>query len=481
MSETVRMKPYEGDEPYIFVSFAAGDLGKVEPILRRMFVLGYRMWYDDEHAQGTENDTNIADCIRHCSCLMAFTSCGYSASDSIYDLCFARSLKKNTLLVHLEETDLPLSMDMRVGNLEDIFRYKCETNEEFYRELRSVHMIRCCLGEPPKPEEPEKFSGEPAAAGMPAGAAEEEKSPGIMVVGVGGAGSNIVSRMANLHLDGVDLLAMNSDAESLSRAVPSRKFLLNINRRGEWTPENIHRVCGEAVELQSAGIRWELRNADIVFLTCGMGGFTGTGAVAAVANLCRDWGIPTVALVSMPFRFEGSARMKVAEAGLTWLKESVDLLVVLYNDRLLSIVDRGTTMQEALSLSDETLIQGVQGIADLIARPGIVRLNFDDLCEAIRGRGLAYLGAGLGEGPDRIKEAAGKAAGNPMLETRLSDAGTVLVNITAAEGLTVDEISEATALISAAASPNAGIVVGTAIDESLGGRIRVIIIAAGLK
>ena len=467
MKEIIGIKPYQGGEPYIFVSYAHRDRDRIEVILRRLFASGYRIWYDEGIDPGTEWDNNIASHIEGCGCLLAFISANYLNSDNCKDeLNFARDLQKDRLLVYLEDVRLPLGMAMRLNRLQAIHQYVYAEQEELYEKLLSVPMFERCLGVGPAVE----------PSPMPVQKAERR----IKVIGVGGAGNNIVARMMEKPVDGVEHIAVNSDAEALDKIAANKKLFLNIDRRTEWTPENIRTVCEDAVKRQREEIAGLLSGADIAFLTCGLGGFTGTGAVAAIAAVAREMGILTVGVASTPFSFEGSSRDKIAKAGLEWLKQHADTLVILHNDRLLSVIPRGMTMADAFRFSDETLIQGVRSIADLIARPGIVRLDFDVLCEAIRGKGLAYLGVGLGEGPGSIVDAARKAIDNPLLETRLKSARSVLVNVTGTDSMSVDEINQAAGLIHAAAGADAGVVLGTATDEDMGDQARVMIIATGL-
>ncbi|MBQ6594703.1 MAG: TIR domain-containing protein [Clostridia bacterium] len=466
----IQLKPYEGSEPYIFVSYAHRDMEAVLPVIQRLTDEGYRVWYDEGIDPGTEWDTNIAVHIERCASFVAFISENYLRSDNCKDeLNFARDLEKERLLVYLEDAKLPLGMAMRLNRLQAIHKYTYEDPEDFYGKLLAVPQFVVCR----------KL---PAPAGSEGDALPELqlKPARIKVIGLGGAGCNTVSRLIEHHPECVEYISVNTDLESLSRAQADRKLLIgngmpHIGQLG--TCQGVEDVVYRQYHAQ---IKDLLADADLVFLTCGMGGAAGTGAVSAVAHIAREMELLTVGVVSVPFRFEGSGRTKIAQSGVEHLKEYVDTAVVLHNDQLLSIVGRNTTMPEALRLADETLCQCILGISDLISSPGVVRLDMDDLRSALRSRGTAFIGVGAAEGEKCLNAAATQAVTNPMLMTSFQKASTVLVNITGPGDISIGDIREASQIITDAADPGASIVLGTAVDESMSGKARVLVIATGL-
>ena len=461
------MKPYRGNRPYIFISYAHRDRERIAPILRQLTALRYRVWYDEGIDPGTEWDNNIATHIEGCTFLFAFISANYLQSDNCKDeLNFARDLQKERLLIYLEDVKLPLGMAMRLNRLQAIHQYTYSRQEDFYDKLVSVPDLGVCQDPPPQHAQP----SETAPGNLPR----------IKVIGVGGAGCNIVNRLMDYGPKLVEYIAVNTDKQSLSHSRAPVRILI-----GEKETKGLGAAgSAETGRLAAEENREELvqlmDGADLVFVTCGLGGGTGSGASPVIAGIARALGILTVGVVSLPFRFEGSGRAKAAAAGLEELKASADTLIVLHNDKLMSVASKGMTMADAFRFSDETLNQGLQGIIDLMTVPGIVRLDFGDLCAAMHRKGMAYLGVGIGEGPDRAADAVRKAIDNPLLETRLNSAGTVLVNVTSTADLTMTEVSTVSDGVTAAAKKSAGIVLGTALDETMGDTVRVVIIATEL-
>ena len=239
----------------------------------------------------------------------------------------------------------------------------------------------------------------------------------IKVVGVGGAGTNAVNRMVDANLQGVDFIAINTDNQALALSKAQTKIQIGEKlTKGLGAGANPE-VGQKAAEESREEIADTLKGSDLVFITCGMGGGTGTGAAPVIAEIARDMGILTIGVVSKPFLFEGRQRMRNAEAGIERLKAHVDTLVVVPNDRLLSVVTKGTTMTEAFRIADDTLRQGIQGISDLIAVPSMINLDFADVRTVMQSRGLAHMGIGMGKGENRMVEAAKQAISSPMLET----------------------------------------------------------------
>ena len=301
---------------------------------------------------------------------------------------------------------------------------------------------------------------------------EEENTnfAAIKVIGVGGAGTNAVNRMVDSGLRGVDFIAVNTDKQALAMSkAPIQIQIGDKLTKGLGAGANPE-VGQKAAEESREEIANTIKGSDLVFVTCGMGGGTGTGAAPIIAETAREMGILTIGVVSKPFLFEGSQRMKNAENGIEKLKANVDTLVVVPNDRLLSVVTKGTTMTDAFKIADDTLRQGIQGISDLIAVPSLINLDFADVRTVMQSRGLAHMGIGIGKGENRMVDAAKQAISSPMLETSIDGARAVLINITGGPDTSIIDINEAAQLITAAADPEANIIFGAGIDESHGRR-----------
>ena len=272
---------------------------------------------------------------------------------------------------------------------------------------------------------------------------ESSNYASIKVVGVGGAGTNAVNRMVDSGLRGVEFIAVNTDKQALQLSKATNKVQIGeklTKGLGAGANPDVGKRAAEESREELAEI---MKGADLVFVTCGMGGGTGTGAAPIIAEIARDQGILTIGVVSKPFMFEGRQRMKNAENGIEQLKANVDTLVVVPNDRLLQIVSKGTTMTEAFKIADDTLRQGIQGISDLIAVPAMINLDFADVRTVMESRGLAHMGIGVGSGENRMVEAAKQAVSSPMLETSIDGARAVLINITGSPDTSIIEVNEA--------------------------------------
>ena len=310
---------------------------------------------------------------------------------------------------------------------------------------------------------------------------EDNNFAAIKVIGVGGAGTNAVNRMVDAGLKGVEFIAVNTDKQALKLC--KAKTLIQIGEKltkglgAGAVPE----VGQKAAEESREEIASAIKGSDLVFVTCGMGGGTGTGAAPVIAEVAREMGILTIGVVSKPFMFEGRQRMKNAEAGIERLKANVDTLVVVPNDKLLSVVTKGTTMTEAFRIADDTLRQGIQGISDLIAVPSLINLDFADVRTVMQSRGLAHMGIGIGKGENRMIEAAQQAISSPMLETSIDGARAVLINITGGPDTSIIDINDAAQKITAAADPEANIIFGAGIDESLSDEVKITVIATGFE
>lgn len=301
----------------------------------------------------------------------------------------------------------------------------------------------------------------------------------IIVVGVGGAGNNAVNRMVDEKIDGVDFIGVNTDKQALQLCKAPK--LLQIGEKltkglgAGAKPEVGEKAAEESAEEISAA----LKGADMVFVTCGMGGGTGTGAAPVVAKLAKDMGILTVGVVTKPFRFEAKARMVNALNGIERIKEHVDTLIVIPNDKLLEIVDRRTTMPEALKKADEVLQQAVQGITDLINVPAVINLDFADVQTVMKDKGIAHIGIGEGKGDDKAMEAVKMAVESPLLETTISGASHVIINISG--DITLADASDAASYVQELAGDDVNIIFGAMYDESKSDSCTITVIATGLE
>ncbi len=301
----------------------------------------------------------------------------------------------------------------------------------------------------------------------------------IKVVGIGGGGVNAVNRMIDVGLKGVEFIAINTDAQALLMSDADVK--LDIGRAvtrglGAGASPDVGRQAATDHEEE---IKEVLRGSDMVFVTAGEGGGTGTGGAPIVARIAREIGALTVGVVTRPFTFEGKRRAAQAEEGISALRNEVDTLIVIPNDRLLSISDRTITALEAFKSADQVLLAGVQGITDLITTPGLINLDFADVRSVMYGAGSALMGIGSARGENRATRAAESAIASPLLEASIDGAHGVLLSIAGGSDLGLFEISEAAELVAASAHPDANIIYGTVIDDALGDEVRVTVIAAG--
>ena len=303
----------------------------------------------------------------------------------------------------------------------------------------------------------------------------------IKVVGVGGGGVNAVNRMIEANLHGVEFIAMNTDAQALLMSDADLK--LDIGRQltrglGAGSDPEIGR---QAAEEHRADIEEALKGADMVFITAGKGGGTGTGAAPVVAEVARSLGALTIGVVTRPFSFEGRRRSVQAEAGIERLKEKVDAIIIIPNDRLLNVSSEKTSMVNAFKMADEVLLQGVQGITDLITVPGQINTDFADVRTVLSSSGTAIMGIGQASGEGRAVNAARAAITSPLLEASIEGARGILVNIAGGPDLTLFEVNEAMEIIHGVAHPDANIIFGNVIDESMAEEVRVTVIAAGFE
>ncbi len=301
----------------------------------------------------------------------------------------------------------------------------------------------------------------------------------IKVVGVGGGGGNAVNRMARAGLVGVEFIAINTDRQALYLSQATQKIQIGDKlTKGQGAGSNPEKGQRAAEESRDEIIA-ALKGADMVFITAGMGGGTGTGAAPVVAEIARDLGILTVGIVTKPFAFEGRRRMEQAEAGITTLREHVDSLVVIPNERLKSVSETRITLANAFEAADDVLRQGVQSISQLIKVPGLVNLDFADVTTVMKDAGYAHMGIGRAQGKDKAEEAAKAAISSPLLETSIDGAHGVLINITASPDIDLEDVEQTSSAIQKAAHPDASIIWGAAFDENMEDEICVTVIATG--
>ncbi len=303
----------------------------------------------------------------------------------------------------------------------------------------------------------------------------------IKVIGVGGGGNNAVNRMIEAEVQCVEFIAVNTDKQDLSLSKAPQKIQIGSKLTKGLGAGAVPEIGAKAAEESRDEIALAIQDSDMVFVTAGMGGGTGTGAAPVVAEIAKELGILTVGIVTKPFWFEGKAREKNASIGIENLKNSVDTLVVIPNDKLLEIAETKTTLTDSFKAADDVLRQGVQGISDLISRPGLISLDFADVKTIMKNTGYAHMGIGKATGENRAHDAAAKAINSPLLETTIKGAKGVILNVTGGADLGILEIQTASQLITEAADSDANIILGAIIDETLGDEIQVTVIATGFE
>jgi cell division protein FtsZ len=357
---------------------------------------------------------------------------------------------------------------------ERVHAYRVEESETVVPGAKD-RLSRIFADEPPDPDAP--FYGREDPHGATPGGPPRPHAPVIRVVGVGGAGVNAINRMVEAQIPGVEFMAINTDLQSLQQSTADVTVHLGSGvSRGLGAGSDPELGYKAAFEEQDK-IKRLLKGSDMVFVTAGAGGGTGTGAGPVVARLARDVGALTVGIVTKPFRFEGTRRGKQAEDGVEALGAEVDTLIVVPNERLLNVLARNTTMIEAFQVADDVLRQGVQGISELITLPGLINLDFADVRTIMRDAGHALLGIGMGTGDSRATFAAERAVSSPLLETSVDGARAILLSITGGPDLTLLEVSEAAKVVQEAAHPDANIIFGANVDDSLTDQIWVTVIA----
>jgi cell division protein FtsZ len=301
----------------------------------------------------------------------------------------------------------------------------------------------------------------------------------IRVVGVGGAGVNAINRMVEAEIEGIEFVAINTDLQSLQQSAAHETLHIGdglTRGLGSGSNPDLGRAAARA---EHDRIKAMLRGTDMVFIAAGAGGGTGTGAAPVVAHIARELGALTVGIVTRPFQFEGSRRRDQAEVGIAALAEEVDTLIVVPNNRLLSVLDRNTSMVEAFRVADDVLRQGVQGISDLVTLPGLINLDFADVRTIMSDAGNALLGIGMGTGDRRALDAAEQAVASPLLETSMEGARSILLSITGGRDLSLWEVNECAKAVAEAAHPDANIIFGAMVDEKLDDQVWVTVVATG--
>lgn len=309
---------------------------------------------------------------------------------------------------------------------------------------------------------------------------ENEYMPKIKVIGVGGGGGNAVNRMVATEVKNVEFIAINTDEHVLRLSKASQKIQIGEKLTRGKGAGSMPQIGQEAAEESRDEIAALLKDTDMVFVTAGMGGGTGTGAAPVAAQCARELGALTIAVVTKPFTFEGKVRARNAQEGIERLKNSVDAILVVPNDKLLQIMDKKASLKDAFKTADDVLRQGIQGISDLITVPGIINLDFADVRTIMSDQGEALMGIGIGTGDNRASDAASMAINSPLLERSIDGAKGIIINITGNEDLGLFEINEASQIITEAADPDANIIWGTSVDDTLDNdTVRITVIATG--
>jgi cell division protein FtsZ len=308
-----------------------------------------------------------------------------------------------------------------------------------------------------------------------------EQFASIKVIGVGGGGTNAVNRMIEAKIQGVEFIAINTDGQALNRSNADIRLRIG-DKLTKGLGAGANPEIGQQAAIESKDeLLGVLQGADMVFVTAGMGGGTGTGAAPLIAQMAKDLGALTVGVVTKPFLFEGRIRLSQADKGIVTLKESVDTLITIPNERLLQIVDKNTSIIDAFRMADDVLRQAVQGISDLITINGLINVDFADVKTIMSQAGSALMGIGIAKGENRAVEAAKAAVNSPLLDTAIEGSKGVLLNITGSSNLSLYEINEAAAIVTEAADADANIIFGAVIDDALGDEIRVTVIATGFE
>ena len=303
----------------------------------------------------------------------------------------------------------------------------------------------------------------------------------IKVIGVGGAGNNVINRMIDAGVGGVDFVVVNTDKQDLNKSVCKNKIQIGEKLTGGMGAGSKPEIGKKSAEESRAAISKALEGTDMVFITAGMGGGTGTGAAPIVADLAHEAGILTVGVVTKPFKFEGANRMRQAEAGIEELRAKVDSLVIIPNERLKLATDQKITFANAFQIADDVLKQAVESISDLIKNTGFINLDFADVSAVMKNAGRAHMGVGTASGREKAEQAATAAVSSPLLETSINGATGVLVNVTGSNEMTLDDVETAAGIVQEAANPDANIIFGATISDEFQDEMRVTVIATGFE
>ncbi len=303
----------------------------------------------------------------------------------------------------------------------------------------------------------------------------------ILVIGIGGGGNNAVNRMVAANITSAEFVAVNTDKQALLMSKATHRVQIGEKLTKGLGAGAEPEVGAKAAEESKQVLTEMLRDCDLAFITAGMGGGTGTGAAPVVAQIAKELGILTIAVVTKPFNFEGKKRMDNAEKGIAELRKYVDTLVIIPNDKLLRIVPKGTPIVEAFRCADDVLRQGIQGISDLIVVPSLINLDFADVKSIMKNKGLAHMGIGRGKGENKTIEAVRQAVQSPLLETTIEGATGILLNVKGGLDLPIDEVDEAAALVKEVVDPNCNIIFGAGIDEALSNEVEITVIATGFS
>ena len=336
-----------------------------------------------------------------------------------------------------------------------------------------------------RPQENFNFAGEEVTANTYE--MEHSDSDGVSTVfrikvfGVGGAGNNAVNRMVAQDTGIADFIAVNTDKQQLLISNAPKRLQIGEKITNGWGAGAFPEMGQKAAEESKTVLQEMLQDADLVFITAGMGGGTGTGAAPIIASIAKEMGLLTVAVVTKPFMFEGRKRMENAEKGLEALKKYVDTLIIIPNDKLYKILPNKTPMMEAFAYADDVLRQGIQGISDLIAKPGLINLDFADIRTTMKNKGVAHMGIGHGKGENKTIEAVRQAVSSPLLETTIEGATDIILNVKGGADLSLAEVYEAAELVREVVDPNCNIIFGSGIDESMTDEVEITIIATGFN
>src|SRR3954452_739677 len=378
---------------------------------------------------------------------------------------------------------------LREGPLAELFKATEAAQEQAARKSEAEPERAPERAEPPPQEEPEGATVHPIGV-LPEQGPRVHRVPApgtaaylavIRVVGVGGAGLNAVNRMIDAGIAEVEFIGVNTDVQQLAMSEAPLKIHIGTDLTRGLGSGSDSDVGKRAAEEAYDQIKRALRGSDMVFVTAGEGGGTGSGAAPVVAEIARSVGALTVGIVTTPFKFEGTKRKQTAEFGLSQLREACDTVIVIPNDRLLDVVDKGTSMLDAFRLADDVLRQGVQGICDLITTPGLINLDFADVRTIMKDAGSALMGIGFATGENRAREAAERALKSPLIETEIAGARGILLSVAGGDDLSLYEVNEAAEVIRQAAVDETNIIFGATVDERLAGQVWVTVVATGLS